>query len=65
MRTWTEYEHERFYPSTRGFRSIESDGRIQRAAKIINILEDYFDIHPFPKQKHSAKFIQDAIQKGS
>ena len=49
MRTWEAYEKERF--------GYLSGGPVQNSWRIVNILEDFLDVHPFPKYQHTVRFI--------
>ena len=48
MRTWEVYEKERF-----GYIS----GECQNGFRLVKTLEDFLNVHPFPKYQHTARFI--------
>ena len=58
MRTWKEYEQDRHYSHMKYFDGKEYEGSITQARSVITVLEDWLDIHPFPKNKDTAKFIK-------
>jgi len=37
-------------------------GDLNNVRNVIDILEEWLDIHPFPKQKHTAKYIKDQLK---
>jgi len=55
MRTWEQYEYERY--SNKAF-NFYGCGNVKTAMQRVKILEDFLDIHPFPKHKHTAKVIK-------
>jgi len=37
-------------------------GEVNNIRKVVEILEEWLNVHPFPKYKHTAKYVNDQLK---